>query len=138
MLPRYALLARLESDPESIRYLTRMMQWVGSLYAEDVPSTEFRDIALNRLDLLSLPPNGFTVQTLLMAAIAVTCQDEREFGRALLDRAIFLALELRMNYRAFAIHERDPVLAESWRRTWWIIYSMEGMFTAIAQGELNL
>jgi hypothetical protein len=111
-----------------------MMQWIGSLYAEDISSVELRGMALSQLDLVVLPPNGFTVQTLLIAAVAVSCEDEKDFGRALLDRAIYLALEIRMNHRTFANMERDPVLAESWRRTWWGLYIMDAVFAGIRRG----
>jgi hypothetical protein len=77
---------------------------------------------MSQLDIPNLPPNGFTVKMLLMTAIATHCNAEFEQGRAILDRAIYLALEIRMNSRAFATMERDPVLSESWRRTFWGLY----------------
>jgi hypothetical protein len=110
------------------------MQWIGSLYAPDVTSAGLRDIALNQLHRLVLPPNGFTVQTLLIAAIAVHCEDDMVLSRALLDEAILLALEIRMNYRAFANMEGDPVLREPWRRTYWDLYDIDCMFVATRRG----
>jgi hypothetical protein len=98
------------------------MQYIGSLYASDISSTELRAAAMSQIDMPNLPPNGFTVQMLLMTAIATHCDAEFEQGRAILDRAIYLALEIRMNSRAFATMERDPVLSESWRRTFWGLY----------------
>lgn len=68
---------------------------------------------------------------LLLAAIATHCEDETERGRIILDRAIFLALELGMNSRTFANMEIDPVLAESWRRTFWGLYVTDGTFASI-------
>jgi hypothetical protein len=42
----------------------------------------------------------------------------------LLDETIRLALELGINRQEFAQENSrgDPILAESWRRTWWQIY----------------
>jgi len=107
------------------------MQYIGSLYASDVSSSDLKETALNNLNLPNLPPNGFTVLALLLSAIAMHCEDEMDQGRTLLDRAIFLALELRMNSRTFANMERDPVLAESWRRTYWGLYIIDGNFAGI-------
>jgi hypothetical protein len=107
------------------------MQYVGSLYAPDISSLEHREIAMSQLELPNMPPNGFTVQTLLLTAIALHCDDEMERGREVLDRAIYLALELRMNSREFANMERDPVLAESWRRTYWGLFVTDSQFAGI-------
>jgi hypothetical protein len=109
------------------------MQYIGSLYAPDVTSSELCEIALNQLDLPSLPPNGFTVLALLLTAIATHSEDDFDQGRAILDRAIYMALEIRMNSRTFANMERDPVLAESWRRAFWGLYITDSIFAGIRQ-----
>ncbi|TGO59956.1 hypothetical protein BOTNAR_0153g00100 [Botryotinia narcissicola] len=108
------------------------MQYIGSLYAPDLPSADLRAIAVNQLDLVNLPQTGFSVQTLLLLAIAIHAEDERQQARAILDRGICMALELGMNHRAFAEMERDPVLSESWRRTFWGLYVLDGVFSGIA------
>lgn len=104
------------------------MQYIGSLYAQDFSSAELREIAFNQLDIPGLPPNGFSILALLLAAIAMHAEDEMERARITLDRAIYMALEIRMNSRTFANMERDPVLAESWRRTYWGLYIQDAMF----------
>ncbi|KAH8679961.1 hypothetical protein BGZ60DRAFT_241269 [Tricladium varicosporioides] len=119
VLPRYYFLTRLESDPSSLTHLLTIMQYIGSLYSPTTSSQPYRDLALAQLDLPSLPPTGFTVQTLLLTAIALQCEDDFTFARVVLDRAVFLAVEMRMNCREYSLMEADPVLAESWRRTYW-------------------
>jgi len=104
------------------------MQYIGSLYAQDFTSSELKEIAYNQLDISGMPPNGFTVQALLLTAISMHAEDEMERARIILDRAIYMALEIRMNSRTFANMERDPVLAESWRRTYWGLYVTDSMF----------
>ncbi|TAQ84187.1 hypothetical protein B7494_g7482 [Chlorociboria aeruginascens] len=131
VLPRYNFMARLESDPESLQYLLPVMQYVGSLFASDIPSAGLRDIALNQLNLPDMPLNGFTVQTLLLLAIATHCEDEILHSRSILDRAIYTALDISMNTSNFANLERDPVLAESWRRTYWGLFVIDGTFACI-------
>jgi hypothetical protein len=100
------------------------------MYSSDTPSAELREIAMNQIEMANLPPNGFAVQTLLLAAIATHSQGDMIRSREILDRAIYLALEIRMNSRTFANMERDPVLAESWRRTYWFLYITDAKFAA--------
>jgi hypothetical protein len=107
------------------------MRYIGSLFAQDLPSEEMKEAAMKVIDDPTLPPNGFTVQALLLTAIAVHSQDDMLKSRTILDRAIYLALDLRMNSRTFANMERDPVLAESWRRTYWFLYVTDAMFAGI-------
>ena len=104
------------------------MQYIGSLYAQDFASSELKELAFSQLDIPGLPPNGFSVLALLLTAIPMHAEDEMERARIILDRAIYMALELRMNSRNFANMERDPVLAESWRRTYWGLYVTDAMF----------
>ncbi|KAM3086074.1 hypothetical protein ACMFMG_000211 [Clarireedia jacksonii] len=135
IIPKSQLLSRWESDPESLRHLLPVMQYIGSLYAPDLSSLEFRAIALGQLDRPDLPPNGFTVQTLLLLAIAIHGEGERDHARVVLDRNIYIALEIGMNQRAFAGIERDPILAESWRRTYWGLFIADGAFAGIASAS---
>ncbi|KAF7939033.1 uncharacterized protein EAE98_001369 [Botrytis deweyae] len=135
IMPKPHFLSRLESDPDSLNNLMSVMQYIGSLYAPDLPSAELRLLAFNQLDLFNLPQTGFSVQTLLLLAIAVHAEDERQQARAILDRDICMALELGMNHQAFAEMERDPVLAESWRRTFWGLYVLDGVFSGIARAS---
>lgn len=131
VLPRYYFFTRLENDPESLKHLRVVMQYIGSLYAPDVLSAEYREAAMSQLDLSNMPPNAFTVQTLLLTALALHFDNEMGRGREVLDRAIYLALELRMNSSDFANMEQDPVLAESWRRTYWGLYISDATFAGI-------
>ncbi|ESZ96962.1 hypothetical protein SBOR_2644 [Sclerotinia borealis F-4128] len=135
IIPKGRFLSKLKTDPDSLNNLLPVMQYIGSLYAPDLQSAEFRAIAFSQLDVPSLPQSGFSVQALLLLAIATHSEDEREHARVILDRNICMALEIRMNYRAFAEMERDPVLAESWRRTYWGLYVLDGVFSGIARAS---
>ncbi|QSZ37463.1 hypothetical protein DSL72_008561 [Monilinia vaccinii-corymbosi] len=135
IIPKGHFLSRLEYYPDSLNNLLPVMQYIGSLYAPDLISAEFRVIALSQLDLPSLPQNGFSVQTLLLLAIAIHAEDEREHARVILNRNICMALEIGMNHRTFAGTERDPVLAESWRRTYWGLYVLDGVFSGIVRAS---
>jgi hypothetical protein len=125
----------LKSDPASLNHLLPIVHYIGSLFEPDVPSSDLRKAAMKEINEPNLPPNGFTVQALLLTAIIVHSQDELLQARAILDRAIGLALELQMNSRTFANMERDPVMAESWRRTYWFLYVTDAIFAGIRRAS---
>jgi hypothetical protein len=106
------------------------VKYIGSLFAPDISSDELREAVVRQLELSDAPPNGFTVQTLLLMTITVYGEGNLDQSRAILDRAIFLALEIQMNSRVFANMERDPVMGESWRRTYWFLYISDTCFAA--------
>ena len=58
-----------------------------------------------------------------------------ELGRQVLDRAIYMSVELGMNGTHFADFETDAVLAESWRRTYWGLYAVDSTFAGIRRQE---
>jgi hypothetical protein len=64
------------------------MQYIGSLFAQDIRSSELREIVFSRLDLSEMPLNAFTVQVLLITAITMHAEDEMERARTTLDREI--------------------------------------------------
>lgn len=98
------------------------MLYIGSLFAPDVSTAELRESALSYVEIANLPHTGFSVLALLLIAIATHGEGDSAKARSFLDRAIHLALDLRMNYRSFAHMEGDPFLCESWRRTYWGLY----------------
>jgi hypothetical protein len=111
------------------------MSYIGSLYAPEISSDTYREAALLQLDQPFLPPNGFTVQTFLLTAIALHLEDKPDLARTILDKAIFMAVELGMNSLDFANFETDPILAESWRRTYWGLYTTDSSFAGIGRVE---
>jgi hypothetical protein len=135
VLPRHAMKQRLDNNEHSIRHLLPAMQFISLLY-----ETALLNVDENRrriMDLVSsiesTPADGFTVQALLLIAIATHSNDDFVYARELLDKAIELALAIGMNSQSFAQDngEGDPVLEESWRRTWWLLYMTDGIFSRI-------
>ncbi|UPX19157.1 uncharacterized protein EKO05_0009428 [Ascochyta rabiei] len=86
----------------------------------------------------SLPRTPFTVQALMLFAVAQHHQDLRPESRKTLDLAILIALELDMNRRDFArvYGEGDPVLEESWRRTWYILSIVDQHFAIVMNSPI--
>ncbi|KAA8645275.1 fungal specific transcription factor domain-containing protein [Aspergillus tanneri] len=82
-----------------------------------------REKAVHQFESPDLPVNGYTILALLLLSITTYAQDDSTRARTLLDQAIYMAVEVGMNSRIFANREKDPVWAESWRRTYWGLYT---------------
>jgi hypothetical protein len=135
VLPSYAMKLRIHNNEHSIRHLLPSMQFIASLY-EEAPLNMARD--RSRIEdvvssIESPPSDGFTVQALLLIAIATHSNDDFVYARELLDKAVQSALAIGMNTQSFARDngEGDPVMEESWRRTWWLLYMTDGIFSRI-------
>jgi hypothetical protein len=135
VLPSHAMKQRLHNNEHSIRHLLPTMQFIASLYeADPLNTSENRPRIEDIVSSVESPPSdGFTVQALLLVAIATHSNDDFVYARELLDKAIQSALAMGMNSQSFARDngEGDPVLEESWRRTWWLLYMTDGIFSRI-------
>ncbi|CAG8004414.1 unnamed protein product [Penicillium olsonii] len=124
-LPLAALKNRL-SDPR-VQPLLQVICYVGSIFDKSTSSSEIWSQrayhAISQIRAKS-DPDPFDVQALLLYSIAIYWCNEPEKGVALLYETIRIAVTLGMNTRAFAksYGEGSPVVEESWRRTWWVIY----------------
>ena len=80
--------------------------------------------------------DGFKVQALLLfAIISFARNEEPQAGRALV-LATEVALRIGMNRQSFASnHSNDPTVQESWRRTWWQLFIVNGIVTAMDSQE---
>lgn len=111
------------------------MLYIGSLYTTSVPSEPFKlkvehEIAAIPLRDPSITP--YDVQAILLYSITLYWGDELEKAKELLDEAIRMSLDLGINQRKFAIEhgQQDPILEESWRRTWWQLYITDAHIAA--------
>ena len=133
-LPKWNLEARLKANPSSLDHLLPVLEFIGSIYEADGQSSTFRQTAFEALNQAEqLPYNAFSVQALLLFALALHCSDEYEVADAFLDQAIDIALSIQMNRRQFTQEngEGDPTLEESWRRTYWSLFLIDTLFAAI-------
>lgn len=122
-----------------VQPLVQVMCYIGSIFdkARSSQVSEFwaqraeDSVAEIRSQIRPLSP--FDVQALLLYSIAVYWCNETESGLELLDEAIRLAVALGMNKREFAQSSGEgmPVLEESWRRTWWVIYITDAHIAGI-------
>lgn len=128
ILPRPNLQAKLASECSSMRELLSVMQCIGSSYGESSSRRECLGDE-QTVDVV----DGFVVQTTLLMALAKSMCAERAASETLLEKAIEQARVIGMHTKAFAdiAAENDPVLAESWRRTWWMLYLADQNFSVI-------
>ncbi|QYS96899.1 Zn(2)-C6 fungal-type domain-containing protein [Trichoderma simmonsii] len=120
-------------DAKSLHILVAAMRWVGSLYINATVQTDLYNAAHSSIYDDQAPRNGFLVQAMMLLLVALDGSCQRRESLRILSDVELLALEIGLNKRNFAaLHGRDsPVLEESWRRTWWYLYIMDGMIAGI-------
>jgi hypothetical protein len=114
-------------------YLRQVVRFIGSHYSSSVSS----DILRMGIDLTA--PGGVIdkspsmVQARLLFAIALHARGEAMEAACMMQSAVELAIELKMNLRNFAAANggSSPILEESLRRTWWELYVMDGYMAAL-------
>lgn len=81
------------------------------------------------------PRNGFTVQAYLLFAISSHMANEAMRAQEFLTLATDIALDIGLHRREFAVLHGKGVqtIEESWRRTWWELYTIDIMFAALDQ-----
>ncbi|RYO89708.1 hypothetical protein DL766_001437 [Monosporascus sp. MC13-8B] len=131
VLPRWALQQHCARSPTQFTPIILVLQYIGSLFDIAVDSQPHRETARRALPLSPsrtgvLSPHE--IQAMLLYSIAVYWSDEIEEGIGILGEVIHAAAELGMHLEPFSREngQEDPVLEESWRRTWWQIYVTEG------------
>ncbi|KAL6808468.1 hypothetical protein J3E69DRAFT_185177 [Trichoderma sp. SZMC 28015] len=120
-------------DAKSLHILVAAMRWVGSLYINATVQTDLYNAAHSSIYDDQAPRNGFLVQAMMLLLVALDGSCQRRESLRILSDVELLALEIGLNKRNFAaLQGRDsPVLEESWRRTWWYLYIMDGMIAGI-------
>ncbi|KAI1759553.1 hypothetical protein GGR53DRAFT_471217 [Hypoxylon sp. FL1150] len=110
----------VDSDPDSYHFLLSVINFCGSLYSTEIPSDDLREAAYSA-GCASLPFTVQSVQGLLLMSIAAFGEMKFDHHAGFSNRAVTIAVDLGMNRKAFADGTSDPVLAESYRRTWWCL-----------------
>lgn len=132
VLPKPYLLA-LVGDL-SLEPLLAATRWVGSLFIDVGAARQslFQEAYRLVYDPQRLK-DGFVVQAMMLLIVALDGNCERDKAREILGGVETLALQIGLNTRAFAnIHGRNlPVMEESWRRTWWDLFIIDGMMAGV-------
>jgi transcription factor-like protein len=126
-----------QGEQPAVKALTTVIRLVGNIYASRSWSTELKKhvddvLSRERLD------DPFMAQARLLYSVALFWQGYQEEAKVQLELAISIALNLGMSRQEFATTHGagDPVLAESWRRTWWSLYIVSA-YHAGTLGTLN-
>lgn len=130
----------IKTPASQLMTLLPVIRYVASFFAQSAPTETFRLEAEAALFQNKPPRNAFTVQALLLFAIALHSDNDQEKSAEVKDAAIELALDLRMNMREFSESSNNgtqagKVLAESLRRTWWELYYLDGLFAGFHQKD---
>jgi len=120
---------------KKISHLEAAMRYVGSFYVTQAPTTTLSIEAETAVYEVDCPDDGFRVQAMLVLAIGLDGYTFQEKALQILLDAQDLALKLGMNKREFSfIHGNGSgMLEESWRRTWWELYIVDGMIAGVHQ-----
>ncbi|KXX80485.1 Proline utilization trans-activator [Madurella mycetomatis] len=135
VLPKEFLLRMLkEGTTPNINVVMAAMRYIGSLYVDAGPArATYLDEAIRQCYLPSTEKDGFLIQALLLLILGLDGSYEHGRARELLADIERFAVEIDLNKREFArMHGRgNPVLEESWRRTWWDLYVVDGMISGV-------
>jgi len=131
LLPRRHMIRHYQ-DPNrqlSLRPLIAAMRLIGYIYNFREWSVPLKDHVENCL-VQALPSDPVIVQARLLYSIALFWYDHKKQSKAEIDNAIRLALDLQVHHEEFALEHGadDPVVRESWRRTWWMLYIIDAYY----------
>ncbi|KAK9851097.1 hypothetical protein MYU51_011335 [Penicillium brevicompactum] len=112
-------------------YLEQVMKFIGAHFTPAASSATYRQTVVTMVQ--DQMPAVEKVQALLLLAIVLHSDNERAEAGVCLAAAVDTAFELGMHQGPFAViaSNGDPIRAESIRRTWWELFIIEGMLTAL-------
>ncbi|EGX91584.1 C6 zinc finger domain protein [Cordyceps militaris CM01] len=136
VLPRRYLLAFLgdASWRPRLEPLAAILRLIGHLYLHHEWSSTLQNEAESGMQRLA-KTDPIRVQCHLLYSAALFWQDQKAKSQTEMGKAVERALELKLWQREFAAthSDQDAVLAECWRRTWWMVY----LFDAFYAGTLG-
>lgn len=118
-----------------MEYMEAAIRFVGSLFVPQAPSELYAQEAERAIYQIGCARDAFRVQAMLVLVIGLDGNLQREKALHMLIEAEDLAMDLGMHTRDFALMNgaEQRVLEESWRRTWWELFVVDGMIAAVHQ-----
>jgi hypothetical protein len=113
-------------------YQQNVLRFIGSHFVPSASPDSFQYAAMVVMTD-KIPDNGHKVQSLLLLSMALFARFEAPQGIEALQTAINLALRLGMNHKVYGSYNShgNETIEESWRRTWWNLYTVDGLVSAI-------
>ena len=111
-----------------------IVEFIGASFSTSVNKTNVSNkLAAAQVNATTRTMSGHMVQALLLLAIAQHSMDLPMEALPTLDAAIDMAIELGMNSDDFKCDccNDTPIIRESWRRTWWELYVVNGILAAV-------
>lgn len=141
VMPRWHLHTWLQEPTKraTLDPLIAVIRFIGSMYGRSSGTPQLKGHCRNLLSHTQLPTSpvqrAFIAQSRLLFSIALYWSRDMDEGRSILNQAINDAFDLGMHHRWFATEHGDdnPVIEESWRRTWWQIYIVDAYHAAIVR-----
>jgi len=115
-----------------------VLEWIGSIIAPWASSDAHYQAARTALESPTLPLTPWSVQALMMFCAAQRHSEFAHEARKFADLAISMALALQMNTKEFVVAygEGDPVLEESWRRTYYFLALTDQHFAIVTRSPM--
>lgn len=112
--------------------LLTVMRYIGAHYHPDESIRQALRPSTLETTFSSAGADGFWVQCMLLLAISEHAHDGESSSR-FIDLAVNRALELGMQDASFARNQgyASPLLEEMWRRTYWELYVVDVMLSAL-------
>lgn len=85
----------------------------------------------------STPEDAFRVQSLIIITLTSYARFERDNGNRALTAAIAMASKINLDSDSFGRGHED-LFRESWRRTWWELYTITGLISLIGGTNVRL
>ena len=131
MLPPYKYVQSSDHCPPTLR---QVVEYIGVQYTpkQSLSSVEHFSTSELLLAVQAMPNSGYKVQAMILLCVTFQGLNDQLRAFELVQQCAELALQLKMNEQSFAIanSEGDKILEESWRRTWWELYAVNGMVYA--------
>lgn len=139
LLPRGSLIRLLKDATNQLDFapVIAAMRLVGHIYASQELSPQLKDHAEACIRQTS-PSNPALVQCRLLYSVVLFWHSYKAEANHEIRAAVKLAVDLKMFRREFANdhNAEDPVLMESWRRTWWMLYIVDAYYAGTL-GTMN-
>jgi hypothetical protein len=112
------------------------VQFIGSSFLPEMPVDMYKEALNRQITNGNYPRDAYSVQALTLFSIGLHSHNEVPRAAQIFSIAQALTLELGLHRMEFALVHGggDAQLEESWRRTWWSMYTVNGMMTAVNPG----
>ncbi|PYH99402.1 C6 transcription factor [Aspergillus ellipticus CBS 707.79] len=112
-------------------FLEHVIKFIGTHFTPAASSDTYRPTVMS--SVMAQEGTIEKLQALVLLAIVLHSRNERAEAGQCVATAVDLAFELGLHTQGFApsMSDGDPVREESLRRTWWELFIIEGMLTAL-------